>query len=70
MELVKKTEEFSIFKKKNNRFCVKCKTGKFINAEKKSEILQAQGLISAPPQAKKEEAPVAEAATNTEEAAE
>ncbi len=46
MELVKTVKEFSIYKKKNNRFCVKTTKGNnTINGEKKQEILLSEGLI-------------------------
>jgi len=46
MELVKKSGEFSIFKKKNSRFCIQDKNKKFINGDKKQEVLLAEGLIT------------------------
>ncbi len=61
MELVKKTNDYSIFKKKNNRFAVKTPRGAWINGDKKAEILVGEKLItvSIP---KKVEEPAAETA--------
>ncbi len=69
MELVKTSGEFSIFKKKNNRYCVKTTKGKnTVNGEKKQEVLLAEGLITVSVAKAKpvEEAPVEE--SNTEDA--
>ena len=70
MEVVKKTDDFSIIKKRNGRYGVKATNGKWLNADKKVEILLAEGLIkvAAP---KKVEEPAEEApAETTEETAE
>lgn len=72
MELVKKTKDYSIFKKRNARFAVKSPRGKAINGEKKAEILISEKLITvslakkAPEVA--EEAPVEAAAEETTQA--
>lgn len=61
MEKVKDIEGYKIFKKGSGRYAVKdAKTGKYLNAEKKVELLQAQGLIKKMTPKKKEEAPAAE----------
>lgn len=65
MELVKKSGEFSIFKKKNNRFCVQNKNKKYVNGDKKQEVLLAEGLITI---TKAKAKPVAEAAPEPTEA--
>lgn len=66
MEKVKATKEHKIFKKKNGRYCVKdAKTGKYLKADKKIEVLLANSLIKLTPK-KKEEAPAAEAAPAAE----
>lgn len=60
MELVKKTNEYSVFKKKNGRYGVKGANKKWINGDEKVKILLAEGLIKAPEPKKVEEAPVEE----------
>lgn len=61
MEKVKDAGEYKIFKKTSGRFAVKdAKTGKYVNAEKKVEVLLAQGLIKLTPKKKEEAAPAAE----------
>lgn len=60
MEKVKETGDFKIFKKTSGRYAVKdAKTGKYVNADKKTEILLAQGLIKLTPKKKEEAAPAA-----------
>jgi len=61
MEVVKSTKEFTVIKKRNGRYGVKNTAGKWVNAEEKVKILLAEGLIKVT-EAKKEEAPAAEAA--------
>ena len=59
MEKVKEAGEYNIYKKTSGRYAVKeTKTGKYVNAAKKVEVLLAQGLIKLTPK-KKEEAPAA-----------
>jgi hypothetical protein len=60
MEKVKETKEYKVFKKSSGRYCVLDAQQKWINAEKKIEILTKEGLFKAPP--KKKAAPEAEAA--------
>lgn len=61
MEKVKETKEYKIFKKTSGRYAVKeISTGKYVNAEKKVEVLLAQGLIKLTPKKKEEAAPAAE----------
>ncbi len=62
MELVKKSGEFSIYKKKNNRFCVQNKNKKYINGDEKQKVLLSEGLITVAKAKPVEEAPVEEAA--------
>ncbi len=59
MEVVKKADNYTVFKKRNGRFAVKSPLNKFMNADEKTKILLAEGLIkvTAP---KKVEEPVAE----------
>lgn len=59
MEKVKETKEYKIFKKRSGRFCVLDAQNKWINTDKKIEILTQAGLLKTPP--KKKAAP-AEAA--------
>jgi hypothetical protein len=59
MEKVKETKEYKIFKKRSGRLCVRDAQNKWVNADKKIEILTQAGLFKAPP--KKKAAP-AEAA--------
>ena len=62
MEKVKEGKEFTVFKKKSGRFCVKSEKGKWINGEEKTKILLAEKLIKVSAPKKKEEAPAEEAA--------
>lgn len=65
MELVKRTEEFSIFKKRSGRFGIKTAAGKWINGDEKVKILVNEKLIKAAMPAAKpapEAAPAEEAA--------
>lgn len=72
MKVVKKTDEYTIFEKRNKRHAVQGKDKKWINGEDKVRILNEAGLIKiAAPAPKVEEAPVeAEAAPEAAEAAE
>ena len=45
METVKKTENYTIFKKRNGRYSIKGAKGKWINGDEKTKILSAEGLI-------------------------
>lgn len=60
MEKVKETKEYKVFKKSSGRYCVLDAQQKWVNAEKKIEILTKEGLFKAPP--KKKAAPAEEAA--------
>lgn len=67
MEKVKATKEYTIFKKRNNRYAVKDTNGKWVKADEKIKILLSEKLIKAPaPKKVVEEAP---AETATEETA-
>lgn len=77
MEVVKKTDEYTIYKKKSGRYGVQGSNKKWINGDDKIKILLGEGLIKAtapkPAEAPaeetvSEEAP-AEAVEATEEAA-
>lgn len=62
MEKVKETKEFKIFKKNSGRYCVLDAQNKWINADKKIEILTQAGLLKAPLKKKEAPAPAADAA--------
>ncbi len=72
MEIVKRTSEYTIVKKRNGRYAVKAKGRKWINADEKVVILKEAGLIKAPEPKPAEPEPVAEetAAEGEEQAAE
>lgn len=80
MKLVKKTDEYSIFQRRDNRYAVKNADKQSVNGEDKAKILLAEGLITltapAPAEAPAEEAaeesadaPAAEAADDSAEEA-
>lgn len=68
MEVVKQTGDYKIYKKRNGRYGVKSKAGKWVNGDQKIEILNKEGLIKvtvkkkAPEEAAPVEAAVAEPA--------
>lgn len=71
MEIVKKTEEYQIVKKRNGRFGVRTAGRKWVTGEEKVKILIAEGLIKAPePKAEPAEEPAEEAAEEAEASAE
>lgn len=75
MEEVKQTGDYKIFKKRNGRFGVKSKDGKWVNGMAKAEILSKEGLIKwtkpkTPPTAATEEAQTTEEAPAEEAPAE
>ena len=57
MEIVKKTDKYTIFKKKTGRYSVKDDSKKYMNGEEKIKILLEEGLIKISPKKVKEEAP-------------
>ena len=60
MELVKKTDKYTIYKKKSGRHAVQNKDKKYLAEKEKEEILLAEGLIKLSPRKKPaEEAPAA-----------
>lgn len=67
MEEVKKTKEYTIYKKRNERYCVKDADNKIINGADKIKILLEEKLIKAA--APKPAEPEAEAAAESTEAA-
>jgi len=61
MNLIKKTSEYKIFKRGDERFAVQDATGKPVNGEEKVKILLAEELIKVTlPGASVEEEPAAE----------
>ncbi len=42
---VKKTAEYTIWKKRNGRYSVKDKSDNWVNGDKKTQVLMSQGLI-------------------------
>jgi len=64
MKVVKKTDEYTILQRRDNRYAVKDANKKAVNGEGKAKILAAEGLIKIPePKAAPvEEAPAEEAA--------
>ena len=76
MKVVKKTDEYTIMQRRDNRYAVVDASKKPVNGEDKAKILSAEGLIKLPePKAApaEEEAPAEEAAAEeapAEEAAE
>ncbi len=76
MKVVKKTDEYTIMQRRDNRYAVVNKNKQPVNGEDKIKLLTAEGLIKLPaPKAApvEEEAPAEETATEeapAEEAAE
>ena len=61
MEEVKKGKDYTIFKKRSGRHCVKAADGKWINGDEKLKILVSEKLVKTLT-AKKKEAPAEEPA--------
>ena len=61
MQAIKKTKEYTVFKKRSGRYSVQNAAEAFIRGEEKVKILLKEGLIKLTPPKKKEEAPAAEA---------
>ena len=57
MEVVKKTGEYTILKKRSGRYGVRSPNNRWVNGEEKMKILIKEGLIKEVIPAKKEEAP-------------
>lgn len=53
----KAKSQYKVFKKRSGRYAVMDRNGKYVNADKKVEVLVAQGLVK---QLKKKETPAAE----------
>ena len=69
MELIKKTDNYTIYKKKSGRYAVKNKEKKYLSDKEKVEILLEEKLIKLSPRKKPEE-PAAEEPAAEEPAAE
>lgn len=71
MKLIKKTPEYSIFQRGDERYAVKDAKRKAVNGEEKVSILTAEGLVKAPAPKPKaapvEEAPAEEPAAEAAE---
>lgn len=65
MQVVKKTDSYTIIKKRSGRYGVKHKNGRWLNGDEKVKVLLAEGLIKAP--APKEVAADDAPTTSTEE---
>lgn len=61
METIKRSAEYTIFKKRNDRFAVVDGNNKWVNGEEKVKILLKEKLIKLTAPKKKEEAPAAAA---------
>jgi len=66
MKSIKKTAEYTIYQKRNNRYAVKSANGQWLNGDDKVTVLVAESLIklsvAAPVEAPAEEAPATEEA--------
>lgn len=69
MKFVKRTAEYTVLKRRDERYAVQANDGSFINAEEKLKILIAEGLIKAPEPKAEPEAPAEETAEGEEQAA-
>jgi hypothetical protein len=70
MKVVKKTDEYAILQRRDNRYAVIDADKRPVNGEAKAKILSAEGLIKIPePKAAPAEETPAEEAAGTEEAA-
>lgn len=70
MTLVKKTAEYKIYKRGDERYAVKNANGSAVNGEEKVNILLAEELIKVTSPAPKAEPEAVEAEEATEESAE
>lgn len=66
MEIIKRTGEYTIVKKRNGRYGVQGKSRQWINADEKVKILMEAGLIKAPEPKPAEPEPEAAAETEAE----
>lgn len=70
MKVTKKTAEYTVYQKRNNRYAVKGADSKWLNGDDKVKVLLAEGLIKLTAAAAKEEAPAEEPAADEAPAAE
>lgn len=70
MELVKKAETYTVYKKRNGRYGVKDAKGNWINGEEKIKILLTEKLIKAPAPKPAEKSQEDDAAEGQEEPSE
>ena len=64
MKVTKKTAEYTVYQKRNNRYAVKGADSKWLNGDEKVKVLLAEGLIKLTAAAAKEEAPAEEPAAD------
>ncbi len=64
MKVTKKTAEYTVYQKRNNRYAVKGADSKWLNGDDKVKVLLAEGLIKLTAAAAKEEAPAEEPAAD------
>ena len=69
MKTVKKTAEYTVYQKRNNRFAVQGANKAWINGEEKVKILLAEDLVKVSAPGAKEE-PAAEAAAESSDSTE
>ena len=60
MEVVKKTNEYTIYQKRSKRYAVKDANKRWVKGDEKVKILLGEKLVKAPESKPKEEAPAAE----------
>ena len=68
MELIKKTDNYAIYKKKSGRYAVKNKEKKYLTDKEKIEILLKEKFIKLSPRKKPVEEPVPAKEVKAEEA--
>jgi hypothetical protein len=69
LELVKKTDDYVIYKKKTSRYAIKDSKRNWINGDEKTKILLSEKLITAPTPKPKEAPAETEGEAPAEEAA-
>lgn len=70
MKVVTRTDEYTIYQKRNERYAIRNSQRQWVRGDEKVAILLAQGLIKAPTPKAPEPEPVAEEAAAPETAAE
>lgn len=66
MEVVKKTDDFTVFKKRSGRYGVKRSNGKWVNGPDKTKILVDLGLVKQSVKAAPVEEPTADESASEE----